>query len=139
MNQPLGVSGNTGLRERLRHARAGEHTAILQAHLQAEIQRTLSLAEPIRPDVGFFELNMSSLTAVELRNHLQEELGDVYFLQPTLLFDYPSIAKLAAHLAERIGSEQTKPTLAAVAREEFHQATETELNALLDAYCRRHA
>jgi hypothetical protein len=139
MNTPAGVSGKTGLLERLRHARASERVAVLTAHLQAELRRALSLADPVSPHVGFFELGMDSLTAVGLRDRLHEELGGALFLSPTLLFDYPTVGKLAAHLAEEVlGVGPARTTTPAEAAGGLHQATEGELDALLETHWRRH-
>ncbi|GEM_PF-3640534 len=50
--------------------------------------------------VGFFELGMDSLMAVDLRSQLQQSLGDDYQLSQTVVFDHPSVSALTTHLAE---------------------------------------
>ncbi len=50
------------------------------------------------PQVGFEELGLDSLGAVELRAKLQDLLRVT--LPPTVAFDYPCIDKLSAHLGE---------------------------------------
>ena len=52
--------------------------------------------------MGFFELGMDSLMAVELRNRLQGQLGSAYPLSSTLALDYPNVRALAGHLAGRL-------------------------------------
>lgn len=51
-------------------------------------------------DKGFFEIGMDSLTAIELRNHLQRDLG--CDLASTLAFDYPTINGLTDYLADQV-------------------------------------
>ncbi|WP_443667693.1 type I polyketide synthase, partial [Jidongwangia harbinensis] len=57
-------------------------------------------ADQILPDRAFRDLGFASLTAVELRDRLQE-VTDLA-LPVTLVFDHPSPAELAAHLHEKL-------------------------------------
>ena len=84
---------------RVREAPAAERGNVLVSFLQGEVQAVLRLPSAPAPAVGFFDLGMDSLMAVELRNRLNRALAGTYTAPNTLVFDYPDIAALAEHLA----------------------------------------
>ncbi len=66
--------------------------------LRVSIAAVLGLAGPedVDPDAGLFDLGVTSAMTVELRAGLERIVGRS--LPTTLVFDYPTIRKLAAHL-----------------------------------------
>ena len=76
---------------------------LLVSFLQQEVQAVLRLPIAPEPTVGFFDLGMDSLMAVELRNRLNRAFADEYVVPNTVVFDYPDIASLARHLVEELG------------------------------------
>ncbi len=88
---------------RVRAAPAAERDGLLVSFLQREVQAVLRLPSAPAPEVGFFDLGMDSLMAVELRNRLNRACADAYTAPNTLVFDYPDIATLARHLAAALG------------------------------------
>jgi acyl transferase domain-containing protein/NADPH:quinone reductase-like Zn-dependent oxidoreductase len=88
----------------LRRMPAAEHKDLLISFLQQELQAVLRLPTAPSPTVGFFDLGMDSLMAVELRNRLNRAFADEYVASNTVVFDYPDIDTLARHLADELGS-----------------------------------
>ena len=84
-------------------APANAHGEILASFLQRAVQAVLRLPTPPPPSVGFFELGMDSLMAVELRNRINRAFGGEYTASSTVVFDYPDIEALAGFLASEIG------------------------------------
>ena len=101
------------LLSRLRAAPAATREDVLASFLQAEVKAVLRLPTAPAPTVGFFDLGMDSLMAVELRNRLNRALAGAYTASNTVVFDYPDIAALAAHLAgelaEVVGADAPAP------------------------------
>ena len=82
---------------------------LLASFLQRELQAVLRLPAAPEPDVGFFDLGMDSLMAVELRNRLNRAFSEAYVAPNTVVFDHPTIMDLARHLAGEIADADTTP------------------------------
>ena len=93
----------------VRESHAAERENVLVSFLQGEVQAVLRLPSAPAPTVGFFDLGMDSLMAVELRNRLNRALAGSYTAPNTLVFDYPDIASLAAHLDGELGEDGAEP------------------------------
>ena len=88
---------------RLRGAQKSEREDVLIDFLQHEVQAVLRLSTSPSPSVGFFDLGMDSLMAVELRNRLNRAFSGEYVASNTIVFDFPSVEVMAGHLAEDLG------------------------------------
>ena len=101
------------LLSQLRQAPAATRDEVLASFLQSEVKAVLRLPTTPAPTVGFFDLGMDSLMAVELRNRLNRAFAGAYTASNTVVFDYPDIAALAAHLAgelaEVVGADAPAP------------------------------
>lgn len=69
------------------------------------------MGEPIAADQPLMAAGLDSLAATELQQGLSETLG--LPLPPTLVFDYPTISALVAHLTA-LAAGQTEPADVAV-------------------------
>ena len=111
-------SSGEDILSRLREAPATMREELLASFLQEEVKAVLRLPATPAPTVGFFDLGLDSLMAVELRNRLNRAFTGNYTASNTVVFDYPDIAALSAHLAdelagvvgERAPSTQPEPT-----------------------------
>ena len=97
------------LLSQLREAPAREE--LLVSFLQQEVQAVLRLPSAPEPTVGFFDLGMDSLMAVELRNRLNRAFAEEYVVPNTVVFDYPDIATLARHLDGELGEVGSAPAV----------------------------
>ncbi|BAY78558.1 beta-ketoacyl synthase [Nostoc linckia NIES-25] len=90
-------------RTRLEKANVSDRQSLLIEHISLQVAKVLGRnLSNLELEQGFFELGMDSLTAVELRNRLQNSLK--CSVPANLAFDYPTIAKLANYLALEIFS-----------------------------------
>ncbi|WP_435126778.1 type I polyketide synthase [Actinacidiphila sp. bgisy144] len=108
------VSGQAAARqefaERLAAMGRGEAVETLRDLVLAQAARVLGMSGPGRldPERSFRDVGFDSLTAVELRNRLNEATG--LRLPPTAVFDHPSPAALGGLLAEEmLGAPPEEP------------------------------
>jgi acyl transferase domain-containing protein/acyl carrier protein len=96
------VQGGGALAEALNRATLEERRRIVLRIVRGEVAAVLGHSSPAAIDTrrALKELGFDSLLAVELRNRLNVASG--MRLPATLVFDYPTVAQLAAHLLERI-------------------------------------
>ncbi len=85
---------------RLASARPAQRPQLLETLLKDEVAAVLELPEPPPSDVGFFDLGMDSLTAVELGSRLNKALAGAGSVGRTVAFDHPDVRSLTAHLVE---------------------------------------
>ncbi len=97
---------------RVRAARPAEREGLAVAFVQEEVRAALRLAAPPPAETGFFELGVDSVMAVQLRNRLNQALAGAYVAPNTVVFDYPTPARLGRHLLEQLGELRDEPAAA---------------------------
>ena len=102
------------LMSQLRVSQAADAEGILATFLQKELQAVMRLPTLPAPSVGFFDLGMDSLMAVELRNRLNRAFAGEHVVSNTAVFDYPDVTKLARHLVGELGQLDASGTAAAI-------------------------
>ncbi|MGW7492680.1 beta-ketoacyl reductase, partial [Streptomyces sp. NPDC054786] len=90
------------LKARLAGLSPEQRADVLFDIVRRHVAETLGHDSPdaIEPGSVFGDLGFDSLSAVEFRNALNAETG--LRLPPTLVFDYPSVQTLAAHLLDHL-------------------------------------
>ncbi|MCP4347108.1 MAG: SDR family NAD(P)-dependent oxidoreductase [Desulfobacterales bacterium] len=86
--------------QQLEKASPGRRRDMLTAYLQKQVAAVLDFDTLPAPGQGFFDMGMDSLTAVELKEQLEAELG--VSLPSTLAFDCPSIKELAFYITRDV-------------------------------------
>ncbi|HEU4325733.1 MAG TPA: type I polyketide synthase [Roseiflexaceae bacterium] len=101
-SQPSTPARRSSVRARLEAAAPGERLDLLEEHLKEQLGRVLHIPlAALDRHSALGSLGLDSLTALELRNRLEDGLGMEFPV--TLLWNYQTLADLAAHLAERLG------------------------------------
>ena len=72
--------------------------------LSSELAKVLGFqASELDPKTGFFDLGMDSLTAIEFKTRLQDNIG--FTLPSTVAFDYPNLEALTDYILEKMFPE----------------------------------
>jgi acyl transferase domain-containing protein/SAM-dependent methyltransferase/acyl carrier protein/NADP-dependent 3-hydroxy acid dehydrogenase YdfG len=110
--------------ERLRGVEPEHRPALLAEYVRRTVVESLKqVPEPLDPRAGFFDLGMDSLVAVTLYNRLDTDLREACDLEPTVIFDYPTLEGLTRHLTELyLRTERESPIAAPAAPEADDEA-----------------
>ncbi|NIM40825.1 MAG: hypothetical protein GTN84_07695 [Hydrogenophaga sp.] len=129
------ASAAPGVRQRLQGLPSGQRRAALVAYLGERTLQVLGLDADthLDPRAALKDTGLDSLMAVELRNALAKAFAQP--LPATLLFDYPTLDALAAHLLRALGLEERAAVPAAPAPapaiDDMAELSDEEAEALL--------
>lgn len=125
--------------DKLANASALDRREIMLIYVRDQVKKVLGYEEnhALDPQVGLFESGLNSLATVELTNNLQSGLERP--LSPAMVFDYPTVEKLAEYLVEEIfnpvsnevGDTEIVNKEKNTDYEDIKQLTEAEAEALL--------
>ncbi len=128
--RPSDAAAAGDLAARVRNAAPAERESIFLEFVRGTAASVLRLAEPPPPHVGFFDLGMDSLMAVELRNRVNRALQGAYVAPTSIVFDHPSPEQLARRLRDAVSADRGAGERAGEETGE-EAATEEESNGLL--------
>ncbi|MCC7360824.1 MAG: type I polyketide synthase, partial [Anaerolineales bacterium] len=103
------VAAQRALVARLLAAAPDRRLELLVAHVREHVLAVLNLPPAAAPNLhqGLFELGMDSLTALEVRNHLQHSLG--LALPATVVFEHSTLLALATYLHAQLAPPPPAP------------------------------
>lgn len=104
-----GIDMSSDLIFSLTAASAEARRSLLVTFLQRELQDVLGLSAPPDPVMGFFDLGMDSLKAIEFRDRLAFAFGAELTMHDTMAFDYPSLDKLADNILDVLKTKKVLP------------------------------
>ena len=99
---------HTNVLAQLQRAMPDNRDKVLREHLRQLVRKILGLSphHSLTDQQELFESGMDSLMALELKNHLQNDLGKTYPLSSTLAFDHPTIEALTLYLKTALFPEE---------------------------------
>ncbi|MBF0190729.1 MAG: type I polyketide synthase [Magnetococcales bacterium] len=109
-DNPSSHKNTSQLRQQLATSPENLRRGILVDHIRALVAKVLGIPnlERVLPHVQLFDLGIDSLTAVELKNKLEAEVG--LSLGSSLVFNYPTIDALANFLASSLFADTQTAT-----------------------------
>ncbi|EAZ91778.1 type I polyketide synthase [Crocosphaera chwakensis] len=96
------------LMSQLKNSFKNEQLSLIIDYIQEQVAIILGLDKSQAPGkrVGFFQMGMDSLMAVEFRNRLERTFG--FAMSTSLAFNYPNIEALSGYLLERLNHRWKK-------------------------------
>ena len=120
------TSGPPALLQTLKNATAAERINLALAHVRQAAAEVLAMRDGELPDPRrpLNELGFDSLTGVEFCNRVGRSIGE--HLNPTVLFDHPTLEGLAAHVVRDILRLETDGPASAASREAPTETSEDQ-------------
>jgi acyl transferase domain-containing protein/acyl carrier protein len=118
--------------EKLEKSPPSGRQKILIEFVRSEVAGALAMdAASIDPTKPLMALGLDSLAAVELRNQIRRVFGERVKIQPTLVFDYPTLQALGEYLSSQLYPVEEAPTPRDEAAEQVRSLSEEQANEAL--------
>lgn len=110
-------TGSEGIVEILRKMPMAMKNQYVEEMLKDQLKRILLISEdePISNTIGFQDIGVDSLLAIQFRDALTKITGQK--LSTTVIYDYPNIKSMAAYILENIRYDTALPEVAATIQE----------------------
>lgn len=91
-----------------RHTPAIHQKNAIKTMVLSTIREIVPLHTPSLVDLsrGFFELGIDSIKAVDIKNKLQEQVGDALLLESSLIFNFPNIQAVIDYLYDELRTDK---------------------------------
>jgi len=122
---------------KIKETPSNRRNGVLTQYVAAQVAVALGTDSPdaVAPDSRFMDLGIDSLIAIELRNRLQSDLCTP--LAQTVIFDYPTLRSLTAHLELQLFGMESGPELDAMEEESDAEIDLDAAAMLADSEIRR--
>ncbi|MEM6331059.1 MAG: SDR family NAD(P)-dependent oxidoreductase, partial [Planctomycetota bacterium] len=102
--------GGSPFLARFTAAPAFRRRELVVAHVRATLAAVLGIrdASAVQPTAAMFDLGLDSLTTIELKNTLHNDLQ--IELPPNVMFDFPTVERLAGELHRRLAQHTPAPS-----------------------------
>ena len=99
------------LKEMLVSAKPEERVAVLEKGIDIFIRKMLLMTndEALDHTTAFKDVGMDSITAVRLKDLINQSLGGSIELKAADIFDYPNICKLAGFIEKKLATSDDTP------------------------------
>jgi NADPH:quinone reductase-like Zn-dependent oxidoreductase/acyl carrier protein len=124
-NTDVSKPQKNNIRETLVVAQVGHRRSLLESHLREQISRVLKLPPSrIDPQKPLASMGLDSLMVLEVSNLLESSLKVP--LSATVIWNYPTVAVLADHLAKKMGVPLESPVKSPAQEKSTNQFSELE-------------
>ncbi|MBU6352236.1 MAG: SDR family NAD(P)-dependent oxidoreductase, partial [Chloroflexi bacterium] len=102
----LSTTSVQSIYQQLMDALPKKRASLMRTYVQEVVAQTLQATQPLAVDVGFSDLGVDSLMAIELRRRLEKGLQMA--IPSTIAFEYPTIDALTGFLLQKLDEQRAE-------------------------------